>query len=140
MGGGGGGVIGMQLSLLQVRSQRCMCQILHAAGGGREKVALWRGGAELRRCSARQQSAFMSASLMNERSRFSLTPGRNGAPAPAVLLIVRSPLGEEIKLACGRVNGKKTETRPLGFGVGRNRCGHLRCETMWTKGNSFENT
>lgn len=104
---------GAQLAL-HVSDPACMqVEVGRKSLFGEERAG--RGGAGMRRCSARQQSAFMPASLMNERSRFPLTPGRNGAPAPAALLIVRSPLGEEIKLACGRVNEKKTETRPLGF-------------------------
>lgn len=133
-------VVGMQLSLLQVRSRRCTCQILRAAGVGQEKGALrWRntpGEAEPRRGSARQQSAFMSASLMNERSRFAVTPGETG-PGAGCFIDSSQPSRRRNKVSVRA--GERGENRDASTRIQSGEESTI-CETMWIKGDSFENT
>lgn len=141
----------MQVSPSQVHHRRCMCQMLHAPGVGQEKVALLvnntpashataapdeavrqsRDVKMFRTATAQEHSSFMSASLMNERSPLSLTPGKMVHSTGCFIDIPNSSQRREKKkklaVAAAAALRKRREHTCVRSASepGPNRCGHL---------------
>lgn len=82
-----------------------------------------------RTATAQKHSSFMSASLMNERSPFSLTSGKMVHSTGCFIDIPNSSQRKKkkIKKVSGRgaAKEKRTYMRAVHIRAGPNRCGHL---------------